>query len=287
MVTGRHLGLRGEMHVYSGCVDVRGGGASWRPLHWIVWGVGVASNWERGVGSGRGRCRLGHNGRMARRWGGNVECFWTIVLEIGVIAVFSRIVDGFYGRVRTRGLGRGSQRVRGSGRLHHSIGVIHSSSRGRIRLHVAIRWIPRVVVHRVGVMWITPRSSRIVRMVGVGNEGGLLPRGGRLRSRRGRSSDFQRSRNILMDRWVRVRWIDGSASEITVHCIPHIRHGEVVTVVASCQMSLNTTFPSEPTGWIQVTNLDSNSTAVVDAIILCLYRFPRGFRVVKLDKRKG
>ena len=232
MVTGRHLGLRGEVHVYSGCMDVGGGGAGWRPLHRIIWGVGVASN-RRGVGSRWGRCRLYHSGRMARRWSCNVASFRAIVLEIGVIDVFSPIVNRFDWRMGTGGLGQGSQRVRGSGRLHHSIGIIHSSSRGRIRLHVAIRWIPRVVVHRVGVMWITPRSSRIVRMVGVRNEGSLLPRRGRLRSRRGRSSGFQRSNIVLMDCWVRVRWIDGSASGITVQCISYIRDGEIVTVVTS------------------------------------------------------
>ena len=170
MVTGRHLGLRSEMHIYTGCVDVGGGGAGRRPLHRIIWGVGVTSNWGRGVGSGRRWCRLGHSGGMARRWSGNAASFRAITLEIGVIAVFSRIVNRFYWRMGTGGLRRGDQRVRGSRRLHHSIGVVHSSSRGRIRLHVAIRWIPRVVVHRVGVMWIAPGSSRIVRVVGVGNE---------------------------------------------------------------------------------------------------------------------
>jgi len=199
MVTGRHLGLRGEMHVYSGCMDVGGGGAGWRPLHRIIWGVGVASNWERGVGSGRGWCRLGHNWRMARGWSGDVASFRAVVLEIGVIVVFSRIVNRFYWCMGSRGLGRGSQRVRGSGGLHHSVRIIHSSSRGRIWLHVAVRWIPRVVVHRVGVMRIAPRGSWIVRMVGVRNEGRLLPWRGRLRSRRGRSSDFQRSNIVLMD----------------------------------------------------------------------------------------
>jgi len=69
--------------------------------------------------------------------------------------------------------------------------------------------------------------------------------------------------------------------------ISHVRHGEVVVVATSCQMSLNTTFPGEPTGWIQVTDLDSNSAAIVDAIILRLYRFPWRLRVVKLDERKG
>ena len=108
---------------------------------------------------------------MARRGCGRVTRFWAVTLEIRVITtVFSRVVNRFDRRMRERGLGRGSRRIRGRRRLYHSIGVIYGCSRGRVRLHVSIRWIPVVVVHRVGVMWIAPRSGRVVSMVRVGNK---------------------------------------------------------------------------------------------------------------------
>lgn len=200
MATLRHLSLGREMHVYSRCVDVGGSGAGWRPLHRIILGVGVASNSRRGVRRGRRWCRLCHGGRMARRWSGSITHFWTVTLEIRVIAaVFSRVVNRLDRRMWARGLGRGSRRVRGRRRLHHSIGVIHRGSWGWIRLHMSVGWIPVVVVHRVWVMRIAPRISRIVSMVGVGNKWRLLPRGGWLRSCRDRSRGFQSSGFILMN----------------------------------------------------------------------------------------
>ena len=177
VAAGRHLGLRREVHVYSRRVDVGGSGAGRRPLHRIVRRVRVTSN-RRGVRSGRGWCRLCHYRRMARRWSGSVVRFLAVILEIRVIAaVFSCIINRLDRRMGPRGLGQGSRMVCGSRRLYHSIGIIHSSSGGWIRLHVSIRWVPMIVVHRVRVMWIAPRSSRIVSMVGVGNKGRLLPRG--------------------------------------------------------------------------------------------------------------
>ena len=178
MTTGSHLALCGEMHVCSRRVDVRGSWAGGRPLHRIVWRVRLASN-RREVGSRRGRRRLCHGRRMTRRWSGNIAYFWTITLEIRIVAiVFTRIVNRFDGRMGAGGLGRGSQRVRGRWRGCHSIGVIHGSSRGWIWLHVSVCWIPMVVVHRVGVMWVAPWSCRVVRMmVGVGDKGRLAWRG--------------------------------------------------------------------------------------------------------------
>ena len=202
MVARRHLCLRREMHIYTRCVNVwciRAGG----PLHRIIWGVGMTGN-RRGVRSGRGWCRLCHGGKVIRRWSGSVTRFWAVALVIRVVAVFGRIENGFNGGMGTRGLGQGSREIRRSRRLYHSIGVIHSSSRGWIRLHVSIRWIPVVVVHRVGIMWVAPGSGRIVSMVGIGNKGGLLPRRGRLRSCRNRSGGFQRSDIVLMNCGVRV-----------------------------------------------------------------------------------
>jgi len=199
MATWRHLGLRREVHVYSRCVDVGGSGAGWRPLHRIIRGVRVASD-RRWVRSGRGWCRLCHGGRMTRRWSGSITRFWPVVLEIRIkAAVFTRIVNRFDRRMGTRRLGRGSRRVRRCRRLHYSIRIIHSSSRGWIRLHVSIRWIPVVVVHRVMIMWVAPRGSRIVGVVGVGNKRGLLSRRRRLRSRCDRSRGFQRSSFVLMN----------------------------------------------------------------------------------------
>ena len=137
---------------------------------------------------------------MTRRWSGSIERFWPVALEIRVeVAVFTCIVNRFDRRMRAGGLRRGSRRVRRYGRLHHSIRIIHSSSRRWIRLHVSIRWIPVVVVHRVMVMWVAPGGSRIVGVVGVRNKGSLLPRRRRLRSRRDRSRGFQRSSFVLMN----------------------------------------------------------------------------------------
>ena len=181
-MTWSHLGLRREMHVCSRWMDVRSSWAGGCPLHRVVWWVGVTDN-RRRMGSRRGWCRLCHDRRMPRRWSDSIAHFWTIALEIRVVAtVFGRAVNGFDRRMRTRGLGRGSRKISGRGRGHHSIGVVYSGSRGRIRLYVSIRWIPVVVVHGVGVMWITPWSGRVVRVVRVGNKGSLTWCG-RLRSR--------------------------------------------------------------------------------------------------------
>ena len=69
--------------------------------------------------------------------------------------------------------------------------------------------------------------------------------------------------------------------------IPQLRHGEAFVIIASRQMPLNATFPSEPAGWVQVTNLNPNSTAIVDVIVLCLDGFPRRLCIVKFDECKG
>ena len=275
------------MHVYSRRVDVGGSRTSLRPLHRVVRGIGVANNWRR-VGSGRGWCRLCHGGRVTKRWSCSNTRLLVVTLEIRVkAAVFACIINRFDRRVGDRGLGRGSRKVRRRGRLHYSIWIIHSSRWGWIRLHVPIRWIPVVVVHGVGVMWIAPRSSRIVRMVGVGNEGRLLPRRGWLRSCSDRSRGFQRSSFVLVNRGVRLWWIDGStAAGITVQNIPQIGRSEGVVVVTPRQMSLNATLPCVSTRWIQITDLDPNPTSIVDAIVLCVDGFPRGLRVVESDKRK-
>jgi hypothetical protein len=205
--------------MYSRCVDVGGSGAGWRPLHRVILGVGVASN-RRRVRNGWGRCPLNHGRRMARRRSGSVACFW-VALEIRVVAtVFSRIVNRFDRRMGAKGLGRDSHRVSGDRRLRHTIRVIHSSSRGRIRLDVPVRWIPMVVVHRVGVVRIAPGGGRIVGMVGVGNERCLLPRCGRLRGCRDRGRGFQGSSFVLMDCGIWMRRVERSATGITMECVP-------------------------------------------------------------------
>lgn len=150
-----------------------------------------------------------------------------------------------------------------------------------------IRWIPVVVVHGVSVMWIAPRSGRIVSMVGVGDKGCLLPGRGRLRSRRDRNRGFHGSNFVLVDCGVCLRGVGGSATGVTVQGVSQIRHGKGAMIFASRWMPLDTTLPCEPTRRIQVTDLDSNPAAIVNAVVLSIDSFPGGFCVVKFNKRKG
>ena len=53
------------------------------------------------------------------------------------------------------------------------------------------------------------------------------------------------------------------------------------------EMALNAASPGEPTRRIQVTNLDSNSAAIVNTIVLFLDGFPWGLRVVEFDECEG